>query len=249
MSRDEEVNLFNEANDQFQRGNQLSRQDREAAENAYQEALMRFKRLVDEGGIRNGKLYYNIGNVYFRMGDLGRAILNYRKAQLYIPNDVNLIQNLQYARSRRAENFARESGPGVLRNVLLFWHYDLATWLRALLFSIFFVVFWLLLIIRLFKQKLAPRTAVVICAVLMLMFGGSLIYESIATQAVQEGVVVDREVLARKGDGETYQPTFKDPLHAGVEFELVEKRNGWLHIALPNGARTWIPSQAAEMIR
>ena len=85
-----------------------------------------------EGGIENGKLYYNLGNVYFRMNDIGRAILNYRRAESYIPNDPNLHQNLSYARSRRLDEIEERQKTKVLRT-LFFWHYDLSGWTRSLM--------------------------------------------------------------------------------------------------------------------
>ena len=48
-------------------------------------------------GFCNGAVYYNLGNAYFRAGNFGRAILNYRKAKLYRPRDPLLEANLQQA--------------------------------------------------------------------------------------------------------------------------------------------------------
>jgi hypothetical protein len=50
------------------------------------------------------------------------------------------------------------------------------------------------------------------------------------------------------GDADTYQPSFKEPLHAGSEFRLIEKRPGWWRVELENGDRTWIPDGAAELV-
>jgi len=47
----------------------------------------------------------------------------------------------------------------------------------------------------------------------------------------------------------TYEASFKDPLHAGTEFVLVEQRNDWLHVELPDGRRCWLPAQAAGLVR
>ena len=48
-------------------------------------------------GFCNGAVYYNLGNAYYRAGDFGRAILNYRKAKHYLPRDPLLEANLQQA--------------------------------------------------------------------------------------------------------------------------------------------------------
>ena len=78
------------------------------------------------------------------MGDLGRAILNYRRAQLLLPGDPDLLSNLEYARSRRADKIP-EPEPRLLLKTLFFWHYDVPlAWKRGL-----FLVLGPLLVVRL----------------------------------------------------------------------------------------------------
>ncbi len=50
-------------------------------------------------GYRNGAVYYNMGNAYFRAGEYGRSIAAYRRAKLYRPRDPYLEANLQQALS------------------------------------------------------------------------------------------------------------------------------------------------------
>lgn len=54
---------------------------------------MRSRRIIQEGVVKNGKLYYTLGEICFRMKDIVRAILNYRRAEQYVPDDPNLKQN------------------------------------------------------------------------------------------------------------------------------------------------------------
>ena len=62
------------------------------------------------------------------------------------------------------------------------------------------------------------------------------------------GVITDKEVVARQGDGQNYPPSFKDPLHEGTEFDLLENRPGWLHIKLFDESNGWINKSTAELI-
>src|SRR5262245_45208005 len=50
-------------------------------------------------GYRNGAVFYNLGNAYFRAGEIGRAIAAYRKAKFYRPRDPYLDANLRQALS------------------------------------------------------------------------------------------------------------------------------------------------------
>ena len=112
--------FYTEAVTMFRKANELALTNPEKAKMLYQSSVMRFERIAEDGGIKNGKLYYNIGNAYFRMNDLGMAILNYRRAETLIPGDTNLQHNLQYARSRRTDRIEEEQKTIVLKTLFFF---------------------------------------------------------------------------------------------------------------------------------
>ena len=59
----------------------------------YIEATNLYQHLVDQG-IQNSALHYNLGNAYFKLGQLGLAILNYKRASLIDPRDSDIRANL-----------------------------------------------------------------------------------------------------------------------------------------------------------
>lgn len=240
--------LLKAGDDLFRQANETVGKDPEAAKVLYGKAVMRFEHIAGEGGVHNGKLYYNIGNAYFRMEDLGRAVLNYRRAVLYAPNDANLRQNLEYARSKRLDKIEVRQKTKVL-NTLFFWHYDLSTKTRALLFAAFFLMLWAFALLRIFVRT--PWTGWVLGLSLLLsaLFMVSIGAEAWAAHARKSGVVVSREAMARKGDNETYEPSFTEPLHAGTEFDVVEQRPDWYQVELADGRTCWIPVKSAELIQ
>ena len=77
---------------------------------------------------------------------------------------------------------------------------------------------------------------------------GSLAVEAAVASRQEAGVVLSQQVVARKGDGASYEPSFEDPLHAGTEFLLIETRGDWRHIELPDGRRCWIPANSADLV-
>ena len=60
--------------------------------------------------------------------------------------------------------------------------------------------------------------------------------------------IIDKSIVARKGDGEHYQASFETPIHAGTEFKLLQQRGTWWHIEVPDGRKCWIPGASAELI-
>lgn len=240
--------LFKEGSDLFEEANEALAADPAKAEELYRKAALRFERVVREGGVENGKLYYNIGNAYFRAGDLGRAILNYRKAEQFDPNDRNVRQNLQFARSKRKDQLGEMEEAKPLR-ALLFWHHDFSFRQRFFLFAVVFVAMWSAAAVCIFVKRPFLRWVIGIAALLSLVLGASLLAESIKLATERPGVVVADEVTARKGDSESYEASFQEPLHAGAEFELVEERGDWVQVELPDGQRCWLPERAVAMVR
>jgi hypothetical protein len=76
-----------------------------------------------------------------------------------------------------------------------------------------------------------------------------LLAESLILKNRRPGVIVAEEVVARKGDSETYEPSFQEPLHAGTEWTLVERRGDWFHVELPDSRRCWLPADSVELVR
>jgi tetratricopeptide (TPR) repeat protein len=238
---------LSQAEQLFRRAMELDRTDPDAAKAYYQEAILHYEAIAKNGGVRNGKLYYNVGNAYFRIGDTGRAILNYKRAELFMRNDGNLRQNLDYARNRRADRIELRQKEKVLKT-LFFIHYDIPPRMKLIIFAISFGVLWVSAAARLFRRFGWLKIAIAVSAVASAVFLASLMVDATSLARTPEGVITAEETIGRMGDADTYQPSFKEPLHAGSEFRLIEKRPGWWRIELESGDRTWIPEGAAELV-
>ena len=79
MTRDEALLAFAEANRAFRQANE-STSDPQQARQFYEQTILEYEKIISDGGIKNAKLYYNLANAYQLKGDLGKAILNYRRA-------------------------------------------------------------------------------------------------------------------------------------------------------------------------
>ncbi len=247
LSLTEIQQLLDEGEKSFRLAMTLDRTEPETALDYYQKSIMYLERIVNEGGIRNGRLYYNIGNAYFRRDDIGRAILNYKRAAMYIPNDPNLEQNLEFARSRRTDSIEKKQREKVFKT-LFFLHYDVPSMVRSAIFSYSFALVWILAAILLFVRRGGIRIALVTACLVSAIFLTSLIVESASLARRPEGVITADEVVARKGDAENYEPSFTEPLHAGTEFVLLTQRTGWWQVELENGARCWLPAGSSELV-
>ena len=92
-------------------------------------AIAAFESLAD-GGVNNGKLFYNLGNAYLKNDDLGRALLWYERALKRIPDDPDLRFNYDYALTLTKDERGEKESP--LLRILFFWKYQLSPFKRSL---------------------------------------------------------------------------------------------------------------------
>ena len=79
-----------EATQTFEQGNQLYLQAK------YPEAISQYEKIV-QSGFESGELYFNLGNAYYKNGNIQKAILNYERAKEMLPRDEDVQFNLQLA--------------------------------------------------------------------------------------------------------------------------------------------------------
>lgn len=246
LSTEQLYSLFSQANEAFRQANSMPGDPR--AEKLYEKAALSYERIISEGRVKNAKLYYNLGNAYFLRENIGKAILNYRRAERLDGSDANIQKNLEFARSQRIDKIIPKTEKRILET-LFFWHYDFSLRTRFILTCIFFAAFCISVTVMVWLGRTAPATAVAaIAAILMSGFLISVVTESRRRARTVCGVITAEDVVARQGDGPSYPESFKDPLHSGTEFDLLERRRGWFHIRLADDSDGWILDTAAELI-
>lgn len=234
--------LLQQATTFFHQANE--NQNAEEKRKIYKKALLRYETISK--AVSNGKLYYNIGNTYFMLDNIGQAIANYRRAEQFIPNDKQLQQNLGLALKKRQDIIPVKQEEKLL-HTLFFWHYDLSPNMRFILFSSVYVAFWLSTGLMLLIPLPIPRSLPVSLLTLTMLLSSSLLIERFGEKTIN-GVIIAPQIKARQGDGANYQPSFTTPLHAGTEFSVLEHRDKWLHVELYDGRQCWLPTMSSELI-
>jgi len=246
LTPEQQVEILNEAGRAFDRATNVRQLNSTEAFEAFKESAAKFQLLVD-AGIRNGKLYYNLGNAYLESGRLGKGILNYRRARTLLPGDGRIEQNLRYARSLR-RNQIETAGKRAFLHTLFFWHYGTSLRRRCLVGLLVYGAFWGMMIFRNFLRRFRWRYVLIPAFAVWVTLGISVATEMLGQSRNLEGVIVADDVVVRKGNGERFEPQFKQKLHEGVEFVVVEQRRDWLYIELPDGKTGWILTRQSELI-
>ena len=222
------------ANDLYERG-------------SFVEATQIYQQLADEG-YGDSIVFYNLGNAYYKSGDLGRAILNYLRAERLAPRDPDIQDNLQIARDGIVDPFERSEQSalaGSIRVPQLKLSLDELA-LIALGLWILLALMLLLLARRFSFRRLIGYASVVVA--LLLLAGIVSLGSGLSSEAEDRKVVVVAEsVDVVGGPGQQYEAKFT--LHGGNEASLVETRGAWSRLRLAGGQlQGWVPADAVELV-
>src|SRR4051812_41285574 len=210
-------------------------------EQRFQEAAEGYESLV-QSGQWTANLFYDLGNAYYRLGNFGKAILNYERALALDPRHPEAEANLRLARDEgralemRRDWIERYASIGTVKQyttaaAVAFWF---ALFLAAhLWFS---------------TRRSAGRVTLLFLAILII--GGSVF----AIYTLENGargtalaVVTGKEVEARLATADTAKSVLVLP--AGSEIKILSERGDWIYAALPNDQRGWISASGAQRVR
>lgn len=223
--------------------------NRDYKQGRFPEAIREYEALVT-AGIVNQDLYYNLGNAYFRTGELGRAIYNYERALRIDPSMEDARFNMSVARKAVAERVVdrfkgAEADP---------WWVKLATFFSLSHLTVAFLVcdlvfFACLVVLRFLATGFARTALAATTAFIGVALVGSLLLLRVhiyVLDEVYQGVVVADQVVMREGADQ--HAAEKGKLHPGVRVRLRGQEPGWLHIRLANGMEGWVPADSIGVL-
>lgn len=209
-------------------------------EGRYADAATCFEGLEAEGH-RNGDLLYDQGNAWYRAGEIGRAILAYRRAELLIPRDGDLLANLDSARDRTRDEIPPPDGRGFVLGALLL-PIDRASMSELLMLgALGWALLFLLAAVRLVRPFPGAAGGIALGALLAIFGLGGWLFQSWEQSSRPLGVVLAEEVTLRSG--RDLQSRDLLVLHEGAEVTVVERGTPWVQVKVPEGPRGWLPSE------
>lgn len=222
----------------------MAEQDGAAAQKLYLQSANLFESAANEGLV-NHKIYFNIGNSYYLAKDLGRAILNYRKAEELAPHNAEIKRALATARSKRLDKIEASQEAKVI-NVLLFWHKDFPLKTRLYIALGSFCLLCCVLAALIAGARIPGRGFIISAAAILTVCFGISAGLGIIHSGSAGGVITAQETIARTGDGDVYKEAFEKPLHSGTEFVVLSAREDWLKARFEGGDEAWLRKKDCE---
>jgi tetratricopeptide (TPR) repeat protein len=217
-------------------------------EGRFQEAVQAYETILGRG-VASAQLYYNLGNAYYRMNDVGRAILAFERAFRLNPSDPDIQHNRSLANLRTVDRI--EPLPE------LFYK----RWLRALSSSVSpslsvgaAVVGWMFLFASLAAFLLLPhhrlrsvlRWSIALSSVVVLTCGSIAALQALERSARDEAILLAPVVTAKTSPDDRSVDAFV--IHEGVKVRMEDRVEDWVRITLPDGKVGWIKADQCELI-
>ena len=205
----------------------------------YDYALDAYSAILEQ--VEHPDLYFNMGNTFYRSGDVGKAVWAYEKGLQFSPRQKDLNHNLDIVNTRVQDRIEMPQGYffiewySSLKNQYTLQ--DLIVWggLMILLFAFagFFKEFGIL------DMVFAGRTQIFFLILTVVIHGLALDkYWELSDR--EEGVVVSSVVNVRSA------PVDRDEkvifrIHEGLKVDIAQSQPGWFEIILLDGKKGWIP--------
>ena len=224
---------FNDVDSIFNQSNNLYNS------NSFEQAIDGYKSVLNKD-INNGILYYNIGNCYYRLNNLGYARLFYEKAKLYNPTDRDVLHNIELVKAQLIDDIKSVPQFFLVKiindiNVKLNssqWAYVviLALYLNLIFFLLFF-----------FSKSVDARVnslrSLLITIPILLITVFFLIYSNFDNK-YDTAVLVDSNAYVKTAPSIEADDYFI--IHEGVKFQLIDEVDNWSRVLLSDGKDGWI---------
>ena len=227
------ASTYNEANALYRQGE-------------FRKAAGRYEEVVSRG-VRNGNVFFNLGNAYFKAGETGLAILAYERALRLMPDDEDVLANLRFVNAVK-EDKSPDDDLNLATRILSSGYRLLSADVLAVSGSVCLFMLAAAAVIRLLS---ASRRSLWIGLLVLAGMGfcgsGALLTYRVYTESsVSEAIVIADEVRGRSGPGDDYLLVFT--IHEGTKVTIERMEDRWYLVRLPNGIGGWLPGTAMEII-
>lgn len=214
----------------------------------YQQAAEDYQKVVD-AGYQSVALYFNLGNAYYRTGDIASSLLYYEKAHKLSPSDEDINFNIHYANARTSDKIE-----GVPEFFVTKWWNSFILAFSVNKLAVLSVLFMLggcaLLVLYLFTNSfIVKRSSFYLGIVVMFV---SIIFVFMANRqesffgSHQQAIIFSNSVTAKSTPDANGKPLFI--VHEGTKVNVLDKNDAWMEVELPNGNAGWISIGDAKEI-
>lgn len=232
----------------FAQGSSIKEANTQYAQKNYEAAIQQYETVLHIQG-QSAELYYNLGNAYYRTGEIAKAILNYNRALLLKPNYDDAAFNLQIAQKKVVDNVDVTSV-----FFLKQWVNDFGDLMSSNGWAILSVLLFILalssFLLFVFGRYSGFRKTtfnVAIGALLIALISVAYAFkQSNKVETSTDGIIMAGSITAKDSPSLSGKDMFV--MHAGTKVTIKNDVSGWVEVELPDGNAGFIPANSIEKI-
>ena len=205
---------------------------------------------IREAGLESSELYYNIGNAYFKAGDLSHAILGYERALKLDPTNDDAKFNLEFAQNDVQDNI--EEIPEIFIEVIghkMCRILPSDTW--AVLFILLLAASLGLALLFLLGGTPRARKSGFICGIVSLvlcLLCLDFAFRQRTEYRSTDSAIVTSAVISVKSSPDAQNGKDLFVLHEGTKVRILNEVGAWKNIELADGRQGWLNESDIEII-
>lgn len=205
---------------------------------------------IEESGQKSAKLYYNLGNAWFKQGNYPKAILNYERALRLDPSYSDARYNLEFT-SNFVQDKIEPVPEFILKSVARKVCYVMGSNAWAVIFLVLLAAALVMGLMFLLGSSVGKRRAGFYCGIVLLLLSAGVLSFSIWQKS--DSVKTDTAIVMSPVSSVKSSPSSgssKDlfVIHEGTKVTILDEVGSWKNIALADGRQGWIPASDIEII-
>lgn len=205
---------------------------------------------IEESGQKSAKLYYNLGNAWFKQGNYPKAILNYERALRLDPSYSDARYNLEFT-SNFVQDKIEPVPEFILKSVARKVCYVMGSNAWAVIFLVLLAAALVMGLLFLLGSSVGKRRAGFYCGIVLLLLSAGALSFSIWQKS--DSVKTDTAIVMSPVSSVKSSPSSgssKDlfVIHEGTKVTILDEVGSWKNIALADGRQGWITSNELEVI-
>jgi tetratricopeptide (TPR) repeat protein len=214
----------------------------------FEDAIGSYESILKQGYF-SSDLYYNLGNSYYRTGNIGKSILYLEKSLKVSPNNDDAIHNLKIVNARTVDKI-QEIPPLFF---FKWWNVLLSTFTstgwQVIIFVIYILLLFCIAFYSLIRNLQVQKLSFIFGSFSMvaLIVSVILFFSSLSREASDDYGILLQSVTTAKISPDT-QSNDAFVVHEGIKFQIEDKVNKWVKIKLADGKVGWLPSNSFEVI-
>lgn len=205
---------------------------------------------IEESGQKSAKLYYNLGNAWFKQGNYPKAILNYERALRLDPSYSDARYNLEFT-SNFVQDKIEPVPEFILKSVARKVCYVMGSNAWAVIFLVLLAAALMMGLLFLLGASVGKRRAGFYCGIVLLLLSAGALSFSIWQKS--DSVKTDTAIVMSPVSSVKSSPSSgssKDlfVIHEGTKVTILDEVGSWRNISLADGRQGWIPASDIEII-